>query len=273
MSETRLGEPIARGRTAEIYAWGKGEILKLFHDWFDEAAIAYESRLAHAVHRTGLPVAAVGEIVEVEGRRGLIYERVDGPTMLAELVAHPWRLAGSARRLAQLHAEMHSLEIEADLPAQHRRLEDKIGRAPALPAGLRERRLGELAGLPAGQRLCHGDFHPGNVILAGGGPVVIDWIDATLGSPLADVARTSVLLRGVVARPGASALQKLMLGLYHRLYLRYYFRLRPGGRGEYRAWYPIVAAARLDEGIAELEAWLLAQARDGLGQDRQRGAR
>ncbi|MGD8793180.1 MAG: phosphotransferase [Anaerolineae bacterium] len=265
MSRPRLGEPIARGRTAEIYAWGEGQILKLFHDWFDEAAIDYESRLARAVHRTGLPVPAVGEIIEFEGRRGLIYERVDGPTMLAQLVSRPWRLAGSARCLAQLHAEMHSCDIEADLPAQHRRLEDKIGQAPILSHALREQRLGELATLPAGQRLCHGDFHPGNVILAGGGPVVIDWIDVTLGNPLADVARTSVLFLGARAGPGPSPLPKLMLSLYHRLYLRYYFRLRPGGQGEYRAWYPIVAAARLDEGIAELETWLLAQARDGLG--------
>jgi hypothetical protein len=28
-----LGQPIARGRTAEIYAWHSGQVLKLFYDW------------------------------------------------------------------------------------------------------------------------------------------------------------------------------------------------------------------------------------------------
>lgn len=39
------------------------------------------------------------------------------------------------------------------------------------------------------------DFHPDNVLLAARGPVIIDWPDATRGQPLADVARTSLLLR------------------------------------------------------------------------------
>ncbi len=48
--------------------------------------------------------------------------------------------------------------------------------------------------------------------------------------------------------------------LFHTIYLRRYFALRPAGRVEYGRWLPIVAAARLSENIPELEAWLLAQA-------------
>jgi hypothetical protein len=28
------GRPIAAGRTAEIYAWDEGQVLKLYRDWF-----------------------------------------------------------------------------------------------------------------------------------------------------------------------------------------------------------------------------------------------
>jgi hypothetical protein len=35
--------------------------------------------------------------------------------------------------------------------------------------------------------------------------------------------------------------------------------------GKSIVWYPIVAAAHLEEGIAELEPWLLAQAGEGGG--------
>jgi hypothetical protein len=53
---------------------------------------------------------------------------------------------------------------------------------------------------------------------------------------------------------------KLMVRLFHSAYLRKYFRLRPRGETEYRRWLPVVAGARLNENIPELEQWLIQQA-------------
>lgn len=254
---------IARGRTADVYAWGEGQVLKLYQDWFDRDSIAYEARLGQAVHACGLPVPAVGEIVQVNGHNGLIYERVDGPSMQDAVLAHPWRVFGHARRLARLHADMHASRLQADLPAQRPRLERKIRQAAVLPSNLRPAVLEKLAQLPDGERLCHGDMHPGNVLLASKGEVVIDWVDATCGNPLADVARTSIILLGAAASPQlANGWAKTFVRLFHAVYLRRYFQLRPGGVGEYRRWLPVVAAARLDEGITEIEGWLLRQAQE-----------
>ncbi|MFW6183275.1 MAG: phosphotransferase family protein, partial [Chloroflexota bacterium] len=119
--------------------------------------------------------------------------------------------------------------------------------------------LDALATMPAGERLCHGDFHPDNVILAKQEPVIIDWIDATCGNPLADVARTSIILLGEAHKTSNPWYQRVLLKQYHRRYLRAYFRLQPGGLTEYRAWRPIVAAARMNEGIEALQRWLAAQ--------------
>jgi len=77
-----LGEPAAHGLTSEVYAWDETRILKLFRDGLPSEQVAYEARIARAVHAAGLPVPAVGDIVEVDGRRGLLYERVDGLTMM-----------------------------------------------------------------------------------------------------------------------------------------------------------------------------------------------
>jgi len=76
-----LSRPLAYGRTAEIYAWQEGQVLKLFYDWFGLENIGYEARVARAVHASGLPVPAVGEIIGVNGRNGLVYQRVDGHSM------------------------------------------------------------------------------------------------------------------------------------------------------------------------------------------------
>jgi aminoglycoside phosphotransferase (APT) family kinase protein len=55
--------------------------------------------------------------------------------------------------------------------------------------------LRRLEGTPAGGALYHGDLHPGNVILAERGSVVIDWVNALRVHPAADVARSWVLMR------------------------------------------------------------------------------
>ena len=76
-----LSAPIALGFTAEIYAWKDGQVLKLFNQGISRSAAETEANLTRIVHATGLPVPAVGEIVEINGRFGLEYERVDGVTM------------------------------------------------------------------------------------------------------------------------------------------------------------------------------------------------
>jgi len=94
--------------------------------------------------------------------------------------------------------------------------------------------------------------------------VIIDWIDATVGNPLADVARSSVIMLGVRGMEQAPRSEKIVVRWYHRIYLRHYFRLASCDADEHSAWCPIVAAARMSEGITEIEDWLLAQARAGL---------
>lgn len=259
-----LGSPIAYGRTAEIYAWDEGQVLKLFYDWCGSGNIAYEARIAQAVHASGLPVPAVGEIVQVNGRTGLIYERFAGGALWELMPQKPWMIVRYARRMAALHAEMHANPLRLKIPDQRPRLVRKLHDAQALPETLRTKALAALDTMPDGTAICHGDFHPGNVLVTPQGEFVIDWIDATRGNPLADLARSSILALGAAASSQTkNTMEKLFVRLFHTLYLRRYFALRPGGREEYGRWLPIVAAARLSENIPEVEPWLLAQAEIG----------
>lgn len=262
MKEISLDKPIARGRTAAVYDWDEGHILKLFHNWFELQNIEYEFKVARAVHASGVQAPAVKELVQVQGRNGLIYERVAGESMLDLFQRRPWMGFTYAHILARLHVQMHECVFDADgIPAQRRRLQSKINLADALSASLKTSLLSVLQSLPDGERVCHGDFHPANVLLLGNDARVIDWMDASRGNPLADVARTSVILLGAVESAQSSNLFiKGTIKIFHAIYLRHYFRLRPGGEDEYRRWLPIVAAARLSEGIAELEEWLVKQA-------------
>lgn len=260
-----IRSPIAYGRTAEIYNWQNGQVLKLFYDWFELEDIEYEARIARAIHASGLPVPTVGDVIRVNGRNGLVYQRLDGDTMLKKMTRKPWSVFEYARRMAELHFEMHSSPIQADIPSQRQKLGSKIRHAEALPEHLRAKALVALETMPDYNRLCHGDFHPNNILMTVQGEIVIDWIDASNGNPLADVARTTILALGAAeTRQIQGLLPKALVRIFHAAYIRYYFKLSPGGEAEYNRWLPIVAAARLSENIPELQKWLIAKAEKGV---------
>jgi len=248
-----LGQPIGEGRTAELYPWGVGRALKLFREWVPADWVAYEARLARTVQGTGLPVPEVGDVVEIGGRVGIVYQRVEGLSMLRVFQERPWTLVSSARKLAELHAQIHTQRC-AELPDLRTRLEGKIRSAEPLPVNLREAALEVLAGLPPGERVCHGDFHPDNVIISAGGPVIIDWMDAARGNPLADVARTCLLIRlgePEEMSPPARMAYNTIRRWYQSVYIGRYFDLQPGDDGELRAWLLPVTAGRLSEDIPQ----------------------
>jgi uncharacterized protein (TIGR02172 family) len=263
MIDISVEKPIAQGRTADVYLWDDAHILKLFHGWFDLESIQYELRISRAVHANGVKSPAVSELVQVEGRNGLIYERVMGESMLRMFQRRPWKVLTYSHILARLHAKMHESIFNTDVPNQHERLQHKIQYADALPSSTQASLLAALNSLPEGDHVCHGDFHPNNVLLSGNDATVIDWIDASRGNPLADVARTSVILRGAIrSKQIPDPISRIFVGLFHSSYLQRYFRLRPEGWDEYQRWLPVVAGARLSEGIPEIERWLVDQAKN-----------
>ena len=256
--------PVAQGRTAEIYLWDDQHILKLYRDWCPTDWVEYEARIARAVHAAGVPSPAAGEIVTVNGRRGLIYERIQGISMLQDMNAHPWTILKYARSLARLQVQINKQSITG-LPSYKKGLRHAISKTPHLPEDLRTKALALLETLPDDQRLCHGDYHPGNVILTKDGPIVIDWMTASAGSPWTDVARTSLLLS--VGPRGAGKLInpmiRMVITLYHRVYLNQYHALVPDTTNELNQWMPVVAAARLNEDILPEREALLEMVKEG----------
>ncbi|MDQ7793609.1 MAG: aminoglycoside phosphotransferase family protein [bacterium] len=258
-----MGPLLGRGARAEIFEWGENEVLKLFPESTSPLGVEDEARWTRLVYEAGLPVPGVAGVVAVGGRPGIVYTRVRGQTMGELLLASPSRVSGYARRAAELHARMHSVAAPG-LPSQRSVVERKISRA-ALPRRHREAALAVLDAMPEGQSLCHGDFHPGNIMLPdqGGLPdaVIIDWPDASRGNPVADVARTVLLGRHMhlhapscLVACGFSVLARLFL----RTYLRRYAELQSLPLSQLRAWRLPLAAARLAEGVRSEEKHLAA---------------
>jgi len=217
-----------------------------------------EARVGRVVYELGLPVAAVRDIIELDGRYGIVFERTDsGRTMLQEFASKPWRLDSLIRVFAELHVEMHRHSVP-ELPSLRESLADRIRGIIDVPNDLREfaerakvAALAALDQLPEDDKLCHGGFHPDNIIMSRRGPVIIDWSDAARGSPAADVARTRLLIS--IGTPVEGRISGWLVKLARKRALSIYLKLYSKSSAilpkSIDAWQLPVALTRIAEDI------------------------
>jgi uncharacterized protein (TIGR02172 family) len=244
-------ERIGVGRTAEIFAIDTQRAWKVFRPEMDTDEAAHEARMAQAITAANVPVPAFLGLLSADGKSGLLYERIHGPSLDVWVNGKPTRLPRAARILAETHAQVHRGQPR-DLPKLHDVLARRIQRATPAPESLRAAALARLATLPHGETLCHGDFHWGNILLGKAGPMVIDWENAAIGDPMFDIARTLLLYQMGFLHEQHALQQRLvrsMIGYITRSYLRHYRRMQPVDMARLAAWRLPVAVARLSEGI------------------------
>jgi thiamine kinase len=248
----QLPAVLARGKHAEVLAWGEHHVLKLFRPGHGRAAIAEELRQAQLAHALGLPTARAEQIIEHQGRVGILFERLHGPTLYDLMVARAAPLEDLAALLCDLGDAIHRCAV-AGIPAIEARLAARIARAQGLPDSTRHAAIEALHRLPGGKTLCHGDLHPVNVIVTERGPYVVDWVDAAHGPAAADAARSLLLLE--LARP--AKLEPTIRAEFLRAYRE---RLDASGLLALAArWALPVAVARLAEPVDAPEREALLQ--------------
>jgi tRNA A-37 threonylcarbamoyl transferase component Bud32 len=237
---------LAKASTADVYTWGLDHVLKLFHErtpWHANEVAA--TRVARAAR---LPVPEVIEgLFEVGEREGIVFERVDGPTMTEYIEDHPDKVESCAQQAAELHMRIHSTKV-TDLPPLNEILSWSIQQAEPLEDRTRKAVLDVLSGLPAGGMLCHNDFYTNNIIVSLQGPIVIDWAIGTHGNPLADLARTWLISKmwlGEFEEKKALEHQQLLWQRFWETYFRRYGELRPYNMEELNPWKIVAATASL----------------------------
>lgn len=258
-----VGAKIGEGRVAEVYEWGpdRDRVVKLYQPGYPPDWIRYEAKVGSAVQAAGVPAPGVFELVEVDERQGLLFERMPGKMLREWMLESPDEWRRFATEMAGLHYSIHRCTA-AGLPRQKDRLAGAIKQSEEL---LKERLnpvLRCLDALPEGDRVCHGDFHPDNILYTGVSSVAIDWVDASTGNPLGDVARTSLMFLSPYVPPGTpegitGTLIQEMKQQLNRVYLDEYYRLAGVDENDCKAWLLPVAAARLRENVPGERPWLL----------------
>lgn len=246
---------IGQGNTAEIFLYGPGTVLKLFRDQFPESGVLKEWRVTRAVQTVYSRMPRALRLVSCGERSGILYELAEGQDLFRMIGSEPFLLFSTGKKLAEIHTEIHGKTISGILTVKEKLLQE-IGWVNDLSDDEKRKITDRLLLLPDGDRLCHFDFHPGNIMVSGEKLLVLDWLTACSGEPAADIARTCLLLKYGEVRNG-DRLSRLILSItkvcIRRSYMRNIRRLSGITRDEIRRWILPVAAARLSEWLTEHE--------------------
>ncbi|CAN7634400.1 phosphotransferase family protein [Rhizobium sp. LjRoot254] len=229
----KIGRLLGAGKEADVYEYGE-MALKLYRSRASKGSAFREAANLAVLEARSLPTPRIHAVGEYDGRWGVLMDRAPG-TCFADRIASAVHMS-DLETMAQLHRRIHE-QPGSGLPSLKERLSGNIQRAESLHPAARDRLLGQIEALPDGDRVCHGDFHPWNIHESANGIIVLDWLDACSGDPAADVCRTYVLMHHVSPVIAAD-------------YVGAYARVAGLSPANVLVWLPVVAAARLAEGVA-----------------------
>lgn len=270
----KLGSKIGEGGCAEVFEWEDGsKIVKLAKPNTSTAALQAELHHCRIAWGCGLPVPQPFELVDIEGRSGIVFERIYGESIMTRFVDSVIKQSkrqqtsnvsddfGDIRITARLLYQIH-LHSVSKMPNQRESIKHDIRRAQYLPEADKAAVIAQLDQLPIKQQLCHGDPNPGNILLRDNDAVIIDWNNASTGNPEADLAEYIIMIRHAVlpshlpfeAGIALNAAREAII----RIFIDEYERLSGIGYADIEPWIAPIAARKLSaDGISEEEKNLL----------------
>lgn len=231
----RLGKLIGKGAQADVYAVDN-KAIKVFKEHCSKIEVFYEALVNSVVESIDLPVPKIYEVIQIENRMGIVMDLIEGISMEQVILNDLNNLEFYLDQIIDLQIKIHSINIQVPgLLNMKDRLEQRISQSPILNNSQKKSLHGLLNGFDFGASLCHGDFHLMNLIKTDQNIVAIDWVDATYGSPEADLCRT-YLLAELYSPEG-----------FADIYLDLYCQKTNKQRKDILKWLPVIAGARLTE--------------------------
>jgi uncharacterized protein (TIGR02172 family) len=245
--------PLASGGQADIFELPDGRILRLLRKPEDEFLVRYEITVLKTVRSHGIFAPEAFEVVTVDNRPGFIMERIYGESMQAKLFQKPLTILQTAWKLADLHMRLGAIEATPEILNTKIRARAYIAQSGFLSQEHKDFAVQLLNELPDKACLCHGDFHPGNILVNKAGNHIIDWCGATKGDILSDIAHTYLLLKNTPKLPHISwlmnAVTKATANIMARTYLQTCNQLQNFDWNDFSKWTIVRAAERTFFGL------------------------
>ena len=239
----KLDRVLAVRNNKTIYRDGDDCIKVVAADYAKDDVLAEALNQARVEH-TGLNIPKIKAVTMIDGKWAIVSEYIKGKTLDRLMAENPDKKHEYLEMFVDLQIKVQSNTCPL-LPKLKDKMSRKILQAD-LDATTRYDLQTRIESMPKHNKLCHGDFNPGNIIITDDGvPYILDWAHATQGNASADVARTYLLfwLNGDI--DGAEEYLDL-------------FCQKSGTAKQYvQKWMPIVAASQSVKGNAKEREFLL----------------
>ncbi|MBQ7925332.1 MAG: phosphotransferase [Lachnospiraceae bacterium] len=181
---------LGKGNTAEVFEYVDGKICKLFYEGYPREYVELEFQNAKEMHNRKIRIPEPFQIVTIENRNGIIYEKIDGETLLNLMNANAENIEEYLDMFVNLHFDVishHSKNVLSYKEYLTAMVKSRTGNDQII--------LDKINVLPDDDCILHGDFHPNNILIKEDGtPIVIDFMNVCYGPALYDVARTYFLI-------------------------------------------------------------------------------
>ncbi len=242
--QVNLNNEIATRKNKSIYK-DDDKIIKLFISSHPKSNVLNEAlNQARVEEFSNLNVPRLLEVSKIGDRWALVSEFVEGKTISQLMKEDPEK----KDFYLDLFVKVQLVVLENEVPMLNRikeKFREKLEKADNIDEATKYELLHRLEGMKNHQKLCHGDFHPSNVIIQEDGTVyVIDWSHVTQGNSSADAARTYLLF----SMDGKEELAEKYLDLFSNL----------SGieKKSIQRWIPLVAATQMTKKIPEEQEFL-----------------
>lgn len=244
---TRIG----KGGDADIFVIDDNRVLKLYYNDKDHERIKHEFQIIQDIARYDIGVPKVYNMIELNERIGYVMENIHGESLYLVGSRKPWINFTMPSELAYIQHKIHKFKAPDCARSINNILREKIGECKGFPLKLKEFVLTTLDELKCGDKLCHGDFHPSNVMVRDSEYILIDWFDAGAGDPIADVARTMILLKKYEEASKnriQKYINKVRTNMFAQMYLKAYNKLDHLDMNQLAKWEIVMAAEELMSG-------------------------
>ena len=150
--------------------------------------------MTRAAFAAGAPAPEVFGEITIEGRFAMVMSRFDGPTLLQLTRTGAVTPEQAGAILASLAMSVHKTPPPRDVLPLRDLIDALRLSSTTIPKHIASGVVALIERLPPGGGLCHGDLHPGNVIMTAEGPRLVDWTWTVRAPAAYDLGCTQIVL-------------------------------------------------------------------------------
>ena len=241
---------IGSGRTSDVIEYN-GFVLKLYKEFNNNEYIDKEYYFSKFAFDHNIKTPEPKQIIYENNRKGIVFEKINGKPLLKIILSNSLKLKQMIKIFVELQTSIHKIILNNSKYTFISYLNESIVENNLINDDTKAFLFNYIKTLPEGNNLCHGDFHPENILVDNNNFYIIDWMTGMQGNIAADVARTEMIIKNAEVPGNISFVMKSIVRIFQNklstMYIKEYCKINKLTKQEIDIWKLPLYVARLNE--------------------------